>query len=564
MNVIPNQPLEHAPSVLFRNAALWRDRARFMLPDGAGGWTPVTWGEHVDEVRGQGAYLMSVGFVSGERGAVFGDNSVQWMAAALALQAVGGVMVPVYPSLTPEQLGYVVGHSDARVVYVGSTGLLAKLLQAWEALGQVTHIVTLSDAVDVEVAVERARAAGAALPELGRFGKEIVTWGEALAIGQEFDDAHPGAFSARLGGVELGQDGVMLYTSGTTGNPKGVPLTHANVASNGRDWLECNGPLVEEGDIDVLWLPLSHIFGFGEVCLGNSLGFLTYWSDPTKVLGVLPEVKPQVFMSVPRMFEKLATAAMQEPDAASQRAKLDALTGGRMRFCLSGGAGLKREVKEFLYRHGMLIIEGYGLTEASPTLTLNRPDSFRFDSVGKPLPSVELKLAEDGEILAKGPNIFRGYHKDEAATREAFTEDGWLKTGDVGRWTEDGFLQIIDRKKEILVTAQGKNIPPANIEQRFADDPVIAQVVVYGDGHPYLVAGVWLHPGADGASVGARIEAVNAGLARYETIKRFAIIETPLTVEEDLITPSLKIKRKKIYARFRDVFEGLYTSGQEA
>lgn len=558
MLVVPGQPLEHAPGALFRNVESWRGRARFMIPDGLGGWTPITWGEHVDEVRAAGAYLMSVGFESGQRGAVLGNNCVQWMSAALALQAVGGVMVPIYPSSTPEQIAYVVSHSDARVVYVDSTALLTKLLQAWDALGQVTHIITLSDSVDVEGAVARARAAGAAVPGFGSLGKQIVQWGESVVMGAEHDIGHVGAFDTRLASVSMDQDGVMLYTSGTTGNPKGVPLTHANVASNGRDWLECNGPLVEEGDVDVLWLPLSHIFGFGEVCLGNSLGFVTYWSDPMKVLGVLPQVRPQVFMSVPRMFEKLATAAMQEPDAASQRAKLDALTGGRMRFCLSGGAGLKREVKEFLYSHGMLVIEGYGLTESSPTLTLNRPDDFRFDSVGKPLPSVQLRLADDGEILAKGPNVFRGYHKDEAATREAFTEDGWLKTGDVGAWTEDGFLRIIDRKKEIIVTAQGKNIPPANIEMRFQDDPVIAQVVVYGDGHPYLVAGVWLHPGADRGAVGARIEAVNEGLARYETIKRFAIIEEPLTVEADLITPSLKIKRKKIYARFGGVFEGLY------
>jgi long-chain acyl-CoA synthetase len=564
MQVIPNQPLEHAPRALFKNVELRRDRARFMIPDGSGGWLPITWGEFGDEVRAAASYLLSVGFAAGERGAVLGNNCVQWMSAAIGLQAAGGVMVPIYPSSTSEQIAYVVSHSDARVVYVESTALLANLLKAWDALDNVTHIVTLSEAVDVDGAWEKAKKAGAKLPALGASGKQIVMWRESTVMGDEYDAAHPGAFEARMESVSLEQDGVMLYTSGTTGNPKGVPLTHLNVTSNGRDWLECNGPLIEEGDIDVLWLPLSHIFGFGEVCLGNALGFLTYWSDPASVLGQLPALKPQVFMSVPRMFEKLATAAMQEPDAASQRAKLDALTGGRMRFCLSGGAGLKREVKEFLYSHGMLIIEGYGLTESSPTLTLNRPDDFRFDSVGKPLPSVQLKLADDGEILAKGPNVFRGYHKDEAATREAFTEDGWLKTGDVGAWTEDGFLRIIDRKKEIIVTAQGKNIPPANIETRFQDDPVIAQVVVYGDGHPYLVAGVWLHPGADEGAVAGRIEAVNAGLARYETIKRFAIIDVPLTLESDLITPSLKIKRKKIYARFHSIFEDLYDAAREA
>jgi long-chain acyl-CoA synthetase len=223
------------------------------------------------------------------------------------------------------------------------------------------------------------------------------------------------------------------------------------------------------------------------------------------------------------------------------------------------------------------MIEGYGLTETSPTLTLNRPDAFRFDTVGKTLPSVELRLAEDGEILARGPVVFGGYHKDPAATSAAFTDGGWFKTGDVGRFTEDGFLQIIDRKKDILVTSGGKNVPPANIELRFRDDPFLGHVVVYGDGKKYLVAGVWLndavveaHLAAQGVAPGARraaaealveqrIQAVNAGLASYETIKRFQIMDRPLSVEGGLLTPTLKPKRKLIYETFRSDFEALYS-----
>jgi long-chain acyl-CoA synthetase len=377
--------------------------------------------------------------------------------------------------------------------------------------------------------------------------------------------------------VTLEMPGLMLYTSGTTGDPKGVPLTHMNVAVNGRDWLENNASLLEEGAVDLLWLPMSHIFGFGEACAGNMLGFTTYLSDPRAVLGQLPEVRPSVFMSVPAYWEKLAGVALGEKDRDAQRQKLAAITGGKLRFCLSGGAGLKREVKELFYDCGILLIEGYGLTECSPTLTLNRPEAFRFDSVGKPLPSVEIKLAEDGEILAKGPNVFGGYHKNEAATRDAFTEDGWFKTGDVGRFTEDGFLQIIDRKKEILVTAGGKNVPPANIEQRFADDPIFAHVVVYGDGKKYLTAGVWLNPEAVDARLanmdvenGERKEAiekmvaysiarVNADLARFEQIKKHRIIDTPLTVARGLLTSTLKVRRKRVYEAFRDQLEELYT-----
>jgi long-chain acyl-CoA synthetase len=368
----------------------------------------------------------------------------------------------------------------------------------------------------------------------------------------------------------------MLYTSGTSGNPKGVPLTHRNVAVNGADWMRCFAPVLHEAGVDLLWLPMSHIFGFGEACAGNTLGFTTYLCEPKEVMQRLPEVRPTVFMSVPSVWEKIAASAANEAGPAAREAKVRAVTGGQLRFCLSGGAGLKREVKEALHAAGVLVLEGYGLTETSPSLTLNRPGAFRFDSVGKPLPSVEIRLAEDGEILARGPSVFGGYHKEPGATRDAFTDDGWFKTGDVGRFTDDGFLQIVDRKKDILVTAGGKNVPPANIEQRFADDPFLAHVVVYGDARRYLVCGVWLddaavdaHMAAQGvdaaqrgravrALVEARVERVNAGLASHETIKRFAIMDRPLTVEGGLLTPTLKLRRKKIYEAFARELDGLY------
>ena len=243
------------------------------------------------------------------------------------------------------------------------------------------------------------------------------------------------------------------------------------------------------------------------------------------------------------------------------------MTGGKLRFCLSGGAGLKVEIKQHLHAHGLLIIEGYGLTETSPTLTLNRPGAFRFDTVGQVVPSVQVKLADDGEILAKGANVFSGYYDDPEATAAAFTSDGWFCTGDVGRFTEDGFLQIIDRKKDILVTAGGKNIPPANIEARFADDPIIERVVVYGDARPFLVAAVWLRPEAAAKLAGderaqaiaARLEVVNAELARYETIKRHFVVEAPLSVDDGTLTSSLKMRRKAVYGKLRARFEALYS-----
>ena len=577
MDVSAYMDLNPAPHVLFRALETRRSRVRFMLPTEDGDWRAVTWGAFARQVRDVAMALALVGHQPYERVGVLGHNSVPWFATALAAQAVGGVMVPIYPSSATDQLGYIVEHSDATILAVGDEELLGKLLQVWDQLSQVRRIIGLDDAIDPARAAGALRERGLPSPPEDQVAARFMSWSDACQAGRAHDDEDPTRFERLMEAVSLDQDGVMLYTSGTTGMPKGVPLTHRNVAVNGRDWLQCNAPLLDEGAVDLFWLPLSHIFGFGELCLGNTLGFVTYWSDPARALHDLPRVRPQVFMSVPRYFEKLATRVMREDSLERQRQVFEDITGGALRFCLSGGAGLKREVKELFYAHDTLIIEGYGLTESSPTLTLNRPDAFRFDSVGKPLPSVQLELAEDGEILAKGQNVFRGYHKNPQATQEAFTPDGWLKTGDIGRWTEDGFLQIIDRKKEILVTAGGKNISPANIEVRFQDDPYIAHVVVYGDGKSYLTAAVWLHEDAVQAwldqrslsddharaqarrqLVAERVERVNADLARYETLKNFALIDEPLTVEAGLLTPTLKIKRKKIYERFGSQLEALY------
>jgi long-chain acyl-CoA synthetase len=380
----------------------------------------------------------------------------------------------------------------------------------------------------------------------------------AFAEASQRDAEAPALVDARFEAIDLDQPAEMLYTSGTSGNPKGVPLTHRNVGTNGADWLRCNAPLLQEGDRDLLWLPMSHIFGFGELCAGNLLAWETYLATPFDVLDRLPEVAPQVFMSVPAYWEKVARAL----SSSNASDALERVTGGNLRFCLSGGAGLKVEIKEQLHARGVLIIEGYGLTETSPTLTLNRADSFRFDTVGKVVPSVEVRLEDDGEILARGANVFSGYFKDPEATAAAFTEDGWFRTGDIGRWTEDGFLQIIDRKKDILVTSGGKNVPPVNIESRFVDDPVIERVVVYGDARPYLVAAVWARPevpsGERDRLIATRLETINAELARHETIKRHFIAEAPLTVDDGTLTSSLKLRRKAVYDRLRDHFEALY------
>lgn len=557
MDVTPHLALRPAPAIVFAHVEARADRPRFMVPDGVGGWSPVTWRAFADQIRD---VALGLPLEPGERACIFAPNRVEWLSAALGIQAAGGVMVPIYGSSTAEQAAYVVDHSGAAVVFVDTAALLDRVIEGARHYADVRAIVLLDDGL-----VARARAGlEETVPALAR---RVLSWSALRAKGAAVHREDPGALDAKLEALDLDQPALMLYTSGTSGPPKGVPLTHRNVGVNGRDWLQNNAALLEEDVRDLLWLPMSHIFGYGEAGAGNQLGWVSYLSDPKRVMEDLPRVKPRVFMSVPSVWEKIATAAGAAEDVDARFAEL---TGGELGFCLSGGAGLDIAVKEFFLARGVLLLEGYGLTECSPTLTLNAPDAYRFDSVGRPLPSVELRLADDGEILARGPSVFGGYHEDPAATAGAFDESGWFHTGDLGRFTDDGFLQIIGRKKEILVTAGGKNVAPANIETRFATDPYLAHVVVYGDARKYLVAGVWLHEDAvrakldgDGADqlealVQSRIDRVNAELARFETIKKFRVFGQALTVEDGFLTPTLKLRRKAVYAHFGAALEELY------
>ena len=551
MNVehLVSGPIQPAPAAVLGRLPDWRDRPRFLLPRGDE-LTAVTWGEYGDAIRACAAFLAETCLAPGERAAVLAANSVEWAVAAMAIQAVGGVLVPIVPSSTAEQIAYVLDHSDARVLFVGA-GPAGRWREVRALCSGVREVIALDPGAD------------------GRPWREVMERGGLLDRG-----AGAAWLEESLAAIDLDRPALMLYTSGTSGPPKGVPLSHRNVGASARDWLRALGELLpDEGTgRDLLWLPMSHIFGLGELCLGNTLGFTSTLAAPADVLSLLPRVRPDVFMSVPAYWDKLAAAAVGAPDREARRRALLAATGGQLRFCLSGGAGLERRVKEAFHDAGILIIEGYGLTECAPTLTLNRPGAFRFDAVGLPVDSVELRLAEDGEILARGPNVFAGYHKDPAATAAAFTDDGWFRTGDIGRFTEDGFLQIVDRKKDILVTSGGKNVAPLNIELRFAGDPLFQHVVVYGDHHRYLVAGVWIDRAAAAAELGGdappdalqalvqrRVDAINHQLASFETIKRFRVFDQPLTVEAGLLTASFKVRRKAVYERFRAELEGLYS-----
>ncbi|MCX4244961.1 AMP-dependent synthetase/ligase [Paraliomyxa miuraensis] len=576
MDATPYLEPRPAPRPIFDHLDERGDRPRFFVREGDD-WRPITWREHAREIEDVALLCADAGLRPGECAAIFAHNRVEWMSAALGIQAAGGVMVPIYPASTTDQASYIIAHSGAAILFVAGDDLLQRALELWPQAPALRLLVVMDEASPSD-AVARLRASDQDTVSADQLARAVITWPELRRRGRALAEAAPDRrFRTLLDAVELSHTAQMLYTSGTTGRPKGVPLTHANIATNWVDWLRCNAPLIEDDAVDLLWLPMSHIFGFGEACAGNYLGFQSYLCDPKSALDLMPTVRPHVFMSVPAYWEKLAGKALAHTEQEAQRQALLQATGGRLRFCLSGGAGLPLPVKQTFHRHGLLIIEGYGLTECSPTLTLNRPDDFRFDSVGKPLPSVQVRLADDGEILAKGPNVFAGYHEDPEATAAAFTHDGWFRTGDLGRFTDDGFLQITGRKKEILVTAGGKNVPPANIELRLAHHPWIAHVVVYGDGKKYLVAGLWLDQPALEAALDERgteheheraeatmalcraaVDEANAALASFEQIKRFGIMPRPLTVDAGHLTSTLKVRRTRIYEDFRAELEALY------
>jgi len=573
-----------APRIFLDNAKKLAERPRFQIKDTQGNWKPILWSEYSEKVMRTALWLRSVGVGLNQKVSIFSGTRVEWAYAGVATQCARGVLVPIYHSNTPPQTQYVLEHSDSIVCFTESV-FLGHFLQFWDQIPNVKFIVVLDweDSSGLYPTLKQAsEKLNLPLPQKPDIDKRILAYGDILAEGAELHHKDCNAFEIAIAEAEDHDPCSIIYTSGTTGMPKGVVLSNYNVVKNGEDWISVLGSLIPETRVDLLWLPLSHIFGWGEIGLGNSLGFETYFTNPKDVLPLLQSIKPTVFMSVPAYWEKLYLQALNSSSVEDEQInKLMEVTGGRLKFCLSGGAGLKKEVKDFYFKAGILLVEGYGLTEASPTITMNRPNDFNFESVGKPFPSVEVKLGEDGEILAKGPNIFVGYYKNPEATKDTMTEDGWLKTGDLGEWTSDGFLKIVGRKKDIIVTAGGKNISPQLIEAQFLDNQLIEHIVLYGNEHKYLVAMITLKQfetkkfaekfGLSGLNhkdlcqekavidfIYKSLENINSGLASYETIKKFFILPESLSIEKEYITPSLKIKRNVIHKAFREQFEALY------
>ena len=565
------------------------DAVRFHVPAAEGaGWDQVTWGTLLDRTAEVAHWLDARGIGTDDKVAVFATTRIEWAWVVPAIEACRAVFVPVYFSNTAEQTHYVVDHADARVLFT-ERSLLPKLLDRWDEYApKVESVVVwdLASAEQLDQLVEAHNLERGTTLDPAAVRARTLTLDEVCAAGAAARATRPSRLDELVASIAPADVAAIVYTSGTTGVPKGVMLTNRNLAVSAGAWTQVlEHAFPPEGDRrDILWLPISHMSGWGIMGQGTMFDYETWLSDPWHLLEHLPEVRPTMLFSVPAYWEKLFTLATNAAeDVAGQHAELRRLTGGCLRFLLSGGAGLDRQVKEFFRDAGIQMIEGYGMTEAAPNLTMNRLDDYDFESVGRPVPGVELKLAADGEILVRGDNLFRGYYKMEPATAESFDADGFFLTGDLGAWTDAGFLRIVGRKKEIIVTAAGKNIAPAGIESRFVGDALVEHVVLYGDEHKYLVAvlvpnelGVraWARDRGVGSAstpyeqllerpevsalLQSRVDAVNAQLASYETIKRYHVHAGHLSVEAGHLTPSLKLRRKRVWEAFATELEGLY------
>ena len=579
------------------------DRPAQQFKQGAD-WKTITWREVGDVVREVALGLIALGREKGEMVALLSTSRAEWVQADFAIFSAGCVTVPVYPTYPPDLISYVVNDSGAKTIIVEDSAQLAKVLQARDKMPALQQIVVI---------------AGYDAPQPP---KMVMTWESLRRLGRESDAAHKSTLADRVASTRPTDLATIVYTSGTTGPPKGVMQTHGNHVAAVTASKQATP--VQEGWVHLLFLPLAHSFARLESFLGVTHGLTTAFAENLDKVGEnLKETRPHFICSVPRVFEKVYGKILAGVEAGSpakkkifswavsvgrdvsrhqQRgqpvpatlelkrkvahklvfSKLHAALGGRLQWAVSGGAPLARDIAEFFHAAGILLLEGYGLTETCPALTFNRPDRFKFGSVGQTLPGVQLRIAEDGEILARGPNIATlGYYKQPEATREVFDPDGWFHTGDIGTVDQDGFLVITDRKKDLIVTAGGMNIAPQNIENLLKADPFISQVMVYGDRRPYPVALITINPEelskfareqgiltSEAAAivkhpkvaerVGRTVEEKNTQLQSYAKIKRFTVLPTDFSLDGGELTPTLKVKRKVVSQKYKDAIEELY------
>jgi long-chain acyl-CoA synthetase len=556
-------------------ANLWRDAVAAAHPDPAylhevdGAWVEVSWAEAARAVEEIANGLLALGVQRGEAFALLARTNLEWSLFDFALALVGAVGAPIYASSSARDAQYVLEHSEAVGVLVEDDEQRVKL-----AGSPVRHVISF-DELD-------------ALRERGR----------------EHAASDPGALDARADSIDEDDLFTFIYTSGTTGPPKACMIRHRNYYAMVQKGDEMEGRLSEPGDVMLLYLPLAHNYGrllhLSAAYIGYTIAFLP---DPLRAAIELPRVRPHLFPSVPRVYEKIHTAVVARFDEETglRRSlirwalgvgyrvsklrqtkqqvprglllrhrvadrlvyrKVKARLGGRLRVANAGGAPLSRDIAEFFHAIDILILEGYGLSEVTTAATVNRADDFKFGTVGKALPGVELRIAGDGEILIRSNTVFAGYYHDEAATRAVLDDEGFVHTGDIGHLDDDGFLVITDRKKDIIVTAGGKNVAPQNLENELKAHRVISQALVVGDRRPYIAALVTVDPEFEGVDaqdeVRKAIDAVNEGRSRFEQIKRFEILSRDFTLEHDELTPTLKLRRKVILEHFAREADALY------
>jgi len=564
-------------------------------------WESVTWQQVGERVHHIAAGLISLGIAPEDRVALASSTRYEWVLADFAVVCAGAATTTVYPTTMASDVAYIVANSGSRVVIAEDQTQVDKLLEHRAELPDVNKVVIIDGNGD---------------------GDWVITLYELEQLGKQLLADSPSVIEERVATVGADQLASLIYTSGTTGRPKGVRLTHGawTYTAAAIDALNILGP----DDLNFLWLPLAHAFGKVMLALPLQIGFPTAIDGRVeRIVDNLAALRPTIMGAAPRIFEKahariegmvaeqgrltkrmfdLAIGIGMRVSEARQAGKKPSLTlslaykvadrlvfstirerfGGRLRFFVSAAAALDREVAQWFDAVGIIVLEGYGLTETAAASFINRPNAYRFGTVGWPFPGTEAKIADDGEILLRGPGVMTAYHDLPAATAEALDEDGWFHTGDVGEIDADGYLRITDRKKDMFKTSQGKYVAPSAIDARFKGlCPYVSELLVYGEAKPYCVALVSLDNeaitdwagkhGLEGDSfaeiarndktpelIAGYIDELNLELNRWEQIKRFTIIDRELTIEAGDLTPSMKLRRKVVVEKFADRLSALY------
>jgi long-chain acyl-CoA synthetase len=572
-----------------------------------GGWRSLTWRQTEERVRAIACGLSALGVAPEERCAILSGTRIEWLLADFGILCAGGATTTIYPSSTPEECAYILGDSGSVCCFAENAEQVGKLVQHRSALPRLRTVVVLD---------------GPGTPD-----GWAIPLAELEARGRAADAERPGRFEETAEAVGLDHLATLIYTSGTTGKPKGVELTQRCWVAQSAS-IEAAGILAGQEHYQFFWLPLAHSFGKMIGTAQLRIGFPTAVDGRVeKIVENLAAIRPTFVCAVPRIFEKVHNKVLQGareggaakkavfrwalavgleavrleargetpgPLLAAQRAladrlvyqKVRALFGGRLAFFISGSAPLSREVQEFFAAMGLVILEGYGLTESSAGTHVNPPGKARLGTVGPALPGIETRLAEDGEVLMRGPWVMRGYHGLPESSAEALDAEGWLHTGDIGRLDEQGYLAITDRKKDLIKTSGGKYVAPQELEGKLkALSPMVSQVVVHGDRRNFVTALVTLDPLAlsafatehglgalppEGLAKEPKVRAVvqkamdemNAQLPRFAAVKKFAILPAEFTEAAGEVTPSQKLKRKVIEQRHRAVLDGLYGAGE--